>query len=246
MRPEDAAREVRRSLGFGDTGPCVDLIERIEDTLGLPIWLLQLPANVSGAYAVIDEQGFIFASSDEAPVRRRFTVAHEVGHHALGHGSAVDPEVNLSHDVTDPGERAANAFAAELLLPNAALVEWWDRQQLPPVTLETVTRLASTYGVSTKMTFWRLVNNQMVGQRGGTTFETLLPRIEDGEHLALVRNLGLSAWTDVAAAVPIGSRRNPSRLITAARVARDAELVSDEKLAGLLGVATDALDAQLE
>lgn len=244
MRPQDAARLARRSLGLTPTNPCSNLVETIEGRLGLPVWLLPLPAGVSGVYAASQGEGFIFASSYEAGVRRRFTVAHELGHHVLEHGSVVDPEENLSHDATDPVERAANAFAAELLLPDSALEVWWQAQPIPPVTLESVTRLAAAYGVSAKMTFWRLVNSQMVGSKG-TTYESLLPRINASEHLALGRQLGLSAAEEVAVTTPTGSVRNPSRLVAAAREARDAELLGDERLAELLGVALSALGEQL-
>lgn len=244
MRPQDAAGAVRSRLGLDSNAPCHELVEAIELRLGVPVWLLDLPEGVSGVYAASQGQGFIFASSREAAVRRRFTVAHEVGHHVLGHGSIVDPEGNLAHDVAEPLERDANSFAAELLLPTNALMAWWREQPLPPVTLESVTRLAYTYGVSAKMAFWRLVNSQMVGSRG-TTFDVLLPQIEAGEHLILGRDLDLPSWADAAATTTHRGRRNPSRLLDAARSARNAELLSDQKIAELLEVPAGTLDAQL-
>lgn len=62
-------------------------------------------------------------SITEAPVRQRFTVAHELGHYALNHGSAFrDDASSFSSGNRDPKERQANQFAAELLMPKDALV----------------------------------------------------------------------------------------------------------------------------
>lgn len=54
--------------------------------------------------------------------RRRFTIAHELGHFSLGHGHAFrDPSRNFSMSYFDPREVAANWFAAELLMPEIAV-----------------------------------------------------------------------------------------------------------------------------
>lgn len=51
-------------------------------------------------------------------VRQRFTIAHELGHHALGHGSRDrDTPENFTMGFNDPIEIAANKFAAQLLMP---------------------------------------------------------------------------------------------------------------------------------
>ena len=69
--------------------------------------------------------------AEDAPVRQRFTICHELGHVLLGHdpltfSSVVDPE---SHDYAeDEGkarEREAEQFASELLLPPAWIRADW-------------------------------------------------------------------------------------------------------------------------
>jgi Zn-dependent peptidase ImmA (M78 family) len=55
-------------------------------------------------------------------VRRRFTVAHELGHYVLGHDNAPrDDAASFGASVRSPVERAANQFAAELLMPEDAV-----------------------------------------------------------------------------------------------------------------------------
>lgn len=60
----------------------------------------------------------IFYNQSRPLCRRRFTVAHELGHLALGH--AALPGSRPAHG--PPAERAANAFAGELLAPSCVLL----------------------------------------------------------------------------------------------------------------------------
>jgi Zn-dependent peptidase ImmA (M78 family) len=73
---------------------------------------------MDGAYAYDAdlERGFMLINAKQFWTRRRFTMAHELGHHVLKHKSGVDRNV---FEGTSPEEIAANAFAAELLMPEA-------------------------------------------------------------------------------------------------------------------------------
>lgn len=78
------------------------------------------------------ESGYVYLDPHNQPrivfnereplVRRRFTVAHELGHYAAGdlsHGRTLwrDTRDNFMSTTHDPREVAANRFAAELLMP---------------------------------------------------------------------------------------------------------------------------------
>ena len=57
--------------------------------------------------------------SSESKVRQRFTVAHELGHHVMGHGERDrDTPEQFSMGYHDPFEVDANRFAAHLLMPD--------------------------------------------------------------------------------------------------------------------------------
>lgn len=66
-------------------------------------------------------------NDDEAEVRQRFTIAHELGHFALGHLRSDrsrlfrDTRKELMSNVRDPKEVEANRFAARLLMPADAV-----------------------------------------------------------------------------------------------------------------------------
>ena len=66
----------------------------------------------------------ILVNADEAPVRQRFTIAHELGHwicqclegSSASSPSTAGPRTSMS-ETARLAEREANVFAAELLMP---------------------------------------------------------------------------------------------------------------------------------
>jgi Zn-dependent peptidase ImmA (M78 family) len=77
--------------------------------------VLRFPLEkVDGILVVVEDQPTIGFNPSMAWVRRRFTIAHEIGHLLLGH-TCTDPDLD-----NDP-EAEANQFAAELLIPLAIL-----------------------------------------------------------------------------------------------------------------------------
>ena len=76
---------------------------------------------------------------DEPPARRRFTIAHEIGHHLLHSDGATvmcrPIDVGQADDTNRAREREANRFAAELLMPEALLREYADREGADPIAL---------------------------------------------------------------------------------------------------------------
>lgn len=106
----------------------------------------------SGYYRVYLGRPSIEFNVLEAPVRQRFTVAHELGHYALGHDDAPRDSGNFPAS-GDPRERQANRFAAELLMPGALLT-----QLLQDGMAANVQALAQRFGVSQDAMGYRLIN----------------------------------------------------------------------------------------
>lgn len=71
----------------------------------------------------------IYVNSTESLVRQRFTIAHELGHYCLGHGSSDrdtssrDWILKLQENAPELAKREsdANDFAGELLMPSLAV-----------------------------------------------------------------------------------------------------------------------------
>lgn len=110
--------------------------------------------DLSGKYQRHGPRGrpVAYYCMDEAPVRIRFTVAHELGHHFLGHGDSQRDETFSALGI-DPIEIAANQFAAALLMPETIVRHYVDRVGI--VDIET---LAKRFGVSQQAMGFRLRN----------------------------------------------------------------------------------------
>ncbi|WP_320174207.1 ImmA/IrrE family metallo-endopeptidase [Maridesulfovibrio sp.] len=99
---------------------------------------------LSGEFTLENGAPVIKYNATEAPVRQRFTVAHELGHYVLHHGPRHRDEAqNFSINNYDLYEVAANNFAAELLMPAEAV------RYLIEQGVTTLKGLADSFNVST-------------------------------------------------------------------------------------------------
>lgn len=188
------ARAERGRLGLGETAPVEDLLGILEEEAGVLVALWQLgEQGLAGMYQEREGVPVILVNSSTHPVRARFTLAHEYGHHRLGHGIAVDRVID-PHS-RDRREVGANQFAAELLVPRAGLDEWL-RAAGGTVDLEAVIRLASHFGVSCEVALHRLERTRRV--RSAAARE-LAARLEAGEHRDVAWRLDLPELADTLA-----------------------------------------------
>lgn len=106
--------------------------------------------------ASIDPSGrkLIYVNPNESLNRRRFTIAHELGHHVLGHTlSGQMCRDNFTDGVYHPEEVAANQFAAEILMPSKAVLRLAGSKDA-----RTEFDLAILFNVSLEAVHWKLVN----------------------------------------------------------------------------------------
>ena len=131
-------------------------VERIaEDLLGLEVHESDTLSEASGL--LVPRERRVWLAGDEPAPRKRFTLAHEIGHWVCqcreGRAQVADVlcrEVDLSTDrVTRVLEREANIFAAELLMPRVAVRAVWEREQ-------DVAAAAARFAVSDVAMGWRL------------------------------------------------------------------------------------------
>jgi Zn-dependent peptidase ImmA (M78 family) len=111
----------------------------------------------SGVIENTENGAVIRYSATEAIVRQRFTVAHEIGHYALGHLNVAgkkyrDTPANFSSGAA-PEERQANAFAAKLLMPEKVV-----KFAVNEKGFNTLKGLAKLFNVSEVAMKYRLVN----------------------------------------------------------------------------------------
>ncbi len=141
-----------------------------ESLLGLLVRVESLESGVSGMLLVRERRIMVSAEECERwPARRPFTVAHEIGHWEL-HAADLDaPFICRRADIAeadDPEtvatrrrEREANAFAAELLMPENRV-----RFQVAAQGADD-DALAAHFGVSGLAMGWRLYNLGLRGAR---------------------------------------------------------------------------------
>lgn len=150
----EAVLQAELLLAELDVGPAerVRVFDVIEDG---GIWLTFEPLEqLYGWYQRVEAAaGIVINASHPVPLQR-FTAAHELGHHRLGHTQSLDDERSILDGVrgTDPDEVAAHTFAANLLMPLAAVEFHLARMGLdrsrPALTPIDVYRLAVELGVS--------------------------------------------------------------------------------------------------
>lgn len=189
------AREARADLGCAPGAPIADVVELIEEAGGAHVVVLELPDGVAGAYLAREGCPLLIVNGSQALPRQRFTVAHEFGHHRMGHASVVDKlTVILGGQQRDPNEISANAFAAEFLMPRDGITAWAAEHVTAPVTLEHVVLLACEFGVSAQAARYALTTAGVLP--GGPRCDALDSEIAAEEHVELFGALGLQPLHD--------------------------------------------------
>jgi Zn-dependent peptidase ImmA (M78 family)/transcriptional regulator with XRE-family HTH domain len=177
--PVAAAAVTRQALGLAPDRPIGPLIRTLEHH---GVWVLAIPVplprrDACSAWAGGDgATPVIVVAATPAGDRRRFSVAHELGHLVLHYTPEGTPHAL---------EQQADAFAEAFLLPAAAM-----RAELaPPITLTTLADLKVRWGVSLQALIRRT-----------HTLELLMP----SQYRSLSAQLGARGWrTQEPITVPV-------------------------------------------
>lgn len=116
--PVTLARDARTAAGtpHGPLGPMADVLEY------LGLYLTVVDEAAEGASLLLDGFGVAVISGQVPPGRRRWTAAHELGHHLMQDEYHSDASVAASRDER---ERLIDQFVEELLLPTADMRDAW-------------------------------------------------------------------------------------------------------------------------
>ncbi len=140
-------------------------VVKIAERLGIQIVESGFDPGVSGLIVRKDGKVFLGVNETDAAVRKRFTIAHELGHFTLHMGKTlplgkpifvdnVAARDQSSSRGLIPEEIEANKFAAELLMPHSFISR--DVSKADPRKL--VEDLADKYDVSQTAMTLRLTN----------------------------------------------------------------------------------------
>jgi Zn-dependent peptidase ImmA (M78 family)/DNA-binding XRE family transcriptional regulator len=185
---QKVAADERQRLGAG-LSPIGDLSELLE-AQGLRTAAVSLPDNISGLTLSDPRIGvFVVINTDHAPLRRRFSLAHEYAHVLIDRDRSG--ALSRAENRADLLEVRANAFAAELLMPAEGVKQFvhgfgkggasrsqvavFDEaevvqveQRSPPgsqdIQLYDVARLSHHFGVSRISMIYRLRNLRLINE----------------------------------------------------------------------------------
>jgi len=159
QKAEQTATEVLKRWHVESPPVPVDDLAKCE---GLSLRSEMLEDDVSAMLVLAPEsQPVIVVNSSHHQHRRRFSIAHEIGHFALHSGKStlfVEFRDARAAMAIDPKEIEANAFAAALLMPRRLLRVDLRHPRFRSLDVQAVTALARRYEVSEQAMKFRLVN----------------------------------------------------------------------------------------
>lgn len=231
---EDIAEAERQRLNLGD-GPIANLVDILEQDVGLRLFVVVLPSKVAALFAYTDALGGCIAvNTRHPPERQRLSIGHEYGHFLT---SRLKPEVTVlkSYVRVPESERLADAFARAFLMPSGGLRRRFLHLQQSRgghVTPAELIRLARIYAVSVEAMSRRLEELRLLSSG---TFDLLRQRgfrVREAQAL-----LGIESRKPLDAVLPIRYRH-------LAAEAFSKGLLSEGQLARILRM--DRLEARAE
>ena len=138
-------------------------IEEIAKSLGLKVIPYAFDDDISGT--LIIDQNVIGFNQTESRVRRRFTIAHEVGHYILHKDKKpifldklfrLNSSSSSSSEQNQELEMEANIFAASILMPESLMRKEVENIDFDFASEEAIKYLARVFDVSSTAMYYRL------------------------------------------------------------------------------------------
>jgi Zn-dependent peptidase ImmA (M78 family)/transcriptional regulator with XRE-family HTH domain len=178
---EALAAQMRVAIGEAE-GPIRNLAAKAE-ALGLYVASIELSGGVpDGAYVALNDAGASVVNGTQDAGRRRFTLAHELGHHVIADEYSTDWAVD---EPRDERERRVNAFAIHFLMPRASVTRDWTGYGGQSDPRRAAIRLACEYRVSWTAACGQLQNLGLVDRRLAEQLRASRPNRADFLELGL-------------------------------------------------------------
>ena len=152
-------------------------VQALAKHLNIRVVAQPLEETTSGVLIIRNGQAIIGVNASHHLHRQCFTIAHELGHFLL-HGNSsnffVDATLKFYRDENSADgsytqEIEANAFAAELLMPEGLLLQYLNDQRIELDDKASRKVAASAFGVSEQALTLRLVNLGLLAPQGEAT-----------------------------------------------------------------------------
>lgn len=135
---------------------------RLAKALGYEVYQASFTDNaISGGANFQKQGGKIYLNRNDSPTRQRFTLAHELGHcimHREYYRNGILERIDMFRNPENHSQEEveANAFAANLLMPEQMVREMWKRWGSTEI-------LADIFKVSLSAMSYRLYNLHLKG-----------------------------------------------------------------------------------
>lgn len=157
------------------TAPCTP-VQELAESEGLTLLSYDFGEDVSGVLLIKNKRATIGYSTRDSKLRRRFTIAHELGHYFLHWLNTHDPKSDdifvdkdfivkfrnnqMSYNDDEfRQEQEANAFAAALLMPAHLITDEFTKGDYWHIAeTDVIAKLAKTFDVSIPAMTYRLSN----------------------------------------------------------------------------------------
>lgn len=237
-RGSTAAAEFRRKYDLGNA-PINDLSDLIEGRLGIDVAIVAMDDGLDGMVIQDPEtrQRIIAVACTTSAERQRATLAHELGHLELGdfaHGGVIDCGAR------NPEEIRADAFARHLLVPQQGVIEFLEGlgKQRHRLSESDLAHLVRYFEVSPMMVLIQLENAGWLaaGQK------------DDWKSNSAGKLAARHGWSDEhrASQQKAMMSQAPMRIVAAAMEAYVNNLVGLEAVAGIRGISSSELQAELD
>ena len=171
---EATAAGARRSMGLGVEEPAVRLQE-LASSLGLLVYLAELgEQGMDGGYLRVGPIGVAVVNAAQEAGRRRFTIAHELGHHLIGDAYSTDwGTASGEHEI------AIDHFAASLLLPEPGVRADWVVHISQGTEQQAALQIGIKYRASWSACLRRLLDLRLLDRHAWRTLEARSPTKAD-------------------------------------------------------------------
>ena len=213
----DAAIKLRDAWQLGSDG-IVGFINLLESK-GIKVIEIENYPDFDGVSGIIDEKYyFIAVNHDYTPERKRFTLAHELGHHVLDINSDLDKE------------KICHSFANEFLLPSEVFISIMGEKR-HDISLNELRAIQRAYGIS--------VDAQMMKARS-------LDIISENRFASFHKKKNFSPSFKANVELSVFPSENCGRFEALVYMALAKELISMSKAAALLGQSLDVVRRKLQ
>ena len=134
-------------------------VKGIAKQLGIEILPYSFSEDISGLFFKKGDKLYLGVNSSHSEKRKRFTIAHEIGHFILHSDEPLHYDVKeleslhfRSENISDLNEIESNSFAAELLMPEELVRELIEKG------VTSVKKLSEKFNVSEEAMRYRLIN----------------------------------------------------------------------------------------